>query len=309
LQIPAGITDYLVVDGNYTPLIALPIGNNATGRFSVWVNNSGGFDTTIASLNTDLPTNTVVPSGQGRSIHFEWSNGLWRWVYAPEKTEVIRSYSYIDPNPSPAVWTNLLTNVPANSATIAQGVTNFETTDAAWTRTLTLPPVTATSVPITIRRLSAFDVAVAATNTDLQRNLEIVRDQVVRFYPGGDGKWHWIDPEINILQSKYKGRSIVAAGSATTAYTQAGQVWTIDRLVKCTSAGTITLTTPPAAISAEMVDHEIRIKTVGNWAGNTVITPAAGVLIEGLATYTIAKVAALQPSVTVIWDGTAWFVV
>jgi hypothetical protein len=310
IQVPAGITDYQVVDGNYQPLIALPATNNATGRFSVWVNNSGGFDTTIASTNTDLPQDTLIPSGQGRSMHFEWSNGLWRWVYAPEKTEVVKAYSYIDPNPSPAVWTTILTNTPVNSATIAQGVTNFDVNNAAYAALITLPPVTPTSVPVTIRRSSAFGVAVAATNTDLQRNLDLTDfGQVVRFYPGGDGKWHWIDPEINILQSKFRGRSIVAAGSATIAYTQAGQVWTIDRLVKCTSAGVITLTTPPAAISGEMVDYEMRIKTVGNWAGTTVITPAAGVLIEGLATYTINKVAGLQPSITVVWDGSAWFVV
>jgi hypothetical protein len=83
-QIPANASSWLVLDANYVALVALPIGNTASGRFSVYVFNSAGFDTTISSQNTDLPRDTVVPAGAGRSMHFEWSDGLWRWVESPE---------------------------------------------------------------------------------------------------------------------------------------------------------------------------------------------------------------------------------
>jgi hypothetical protein len=83
-QIPGNATSWLVTDGNYNQLIALPIGPTVTGRFSVYPNNSPGFDTIISTAGTNLPRNTTVPSGQGRSMHFEWSDGKWRWVPAPE---------------------------------------------------------------------------------------------------------------------------------------------------------------------------------------------------------------------------------
>jgi hypothetical protein len=82
-QIPAGSTSWLVTDGNYTPLIKLPAGNNATGRYSVYAANSASFDTYIDRSGTDLPVNTRVYA-PAQSIHFEWSNGLWRWCPAPE---------------------------------------------------------------------------------------------------------------------------------------------------------------------------------------------------------------------------------
>jgi hypothetical protein len=86
LQIPANFTSWLVTDGNYTPFVALPIANTVSGRFSVYVFNSAGFNTTISSVGTDLPANAVIPSGQARSMHFEWSDGKWRWVPSPEPT-------------------------------------------------------------------------------------------------------------------------------------------------------------------------------------------------------------------------------
>jgi hypothetical protein len=83
-QIPANATSWLVVDGNYVGFVALPIAKTISGRFSVYVFNSAGFDTTISTQNTDLPRDTSLSSGQGRSMHFEWSNGLWRWIRSPE---------------------------------------------------------------------------------------------------------------------------------------------------------------------------------------------------------------------------------
>jgi hypothetical protein len=82
-QIPNGSTAFASFDGNYQPLVKLPIANNATGRYSVYANNSGGFPLTIDRSGTDLPANAKV-TGYTESMHFEWSAGLWRWVPAPE---------------------------------------------------------------------------------------------------------------------------------------------------------------------------------------------------------------------------------
>jgi hypothetical protein len=81
-QIPSTATSFAAFDGNYVGLVALPATNNATGRFSVYTANSANFPTPVSTLNTDLPQTTIVTFPQ--SLHFEWSGGLWRWVYAPE---------------------------------------------------------------------------------------------------------------------------------------------------------------------------------------------------------------------------------
>jgi hypothetical protein len=83
-QIPAGVTSYRVLDANYTPYIALPIAKTTTGRFSIHIDNASGYNTKIAKTTTDLPSDHTIVAGSGFSIHFEWSNGAWRWVYAPE---------------------------------------------------------------------------------------------------------------------------------------------------------------------------------------------------------------------------------
>jgi hypothetical protein len=82
-QIPAGVTNWVAVDGNYVATIKLPTTNNATGRFSVYASNSASFDTIIEKSGTDLPFTAWIQSPL-QSMHFEWANGLWRWVPAPE---------------------------------------------------------------------------------------------------------------------------------------------------------------------------------------------------------------------------------
>jgi hypothetical protein len=91
-QIPVNATSWLVIDGNYTPLVALPVGNTVSGRFSVYVNNSSGFPTTVSTANTDLPRDIVISSGTGLSMHFQWSDGRWRWVPAPEPSSATIKY-------------------------------------------------------------------------------------------------------------------------------------------------------------------------------------------------------------------------
>lgn len=82
-QIPAGVTNWVAADGNYTATIKLPTTNNATGRFSVYASNAASFDTIIEKAGTDLPFTAWIQSPL-QSMHFEWANGLWRWVPAPE---------------------------------------------------------------------------------------------------------------------------------------------------------------------------------------------------------------------------------
>jgi hypothetical protein len=82
-QVPA-IENYVVVDGNYTANIITPASKTPSGYFSVWVNNSAGFNTTIQpNPSNDLSQPLVVLSGQGRSVHFLWSNGRWVWIPRP----------------------------------------------------------------------------------------------------------------------------------------------------------------------------------------------------------------------------------
>jgi hypothetical protein len=82
-QIPAGYTAWTVADGNYTPYAKLPLANTTTGRFSFYAANSAGFESTIAKEGTDLPADAWIQS-PSQSMHFEWSNGLWRWRPSPE---------------------------------------------------------------------------------------------------------------------------------------------------------------------------------------------------------------------------------
>jgi hypothetical protein len=84
LQIPDTSTSWAALDSNYTPIIALPINANSTGRYSVYAANTGGvFPTTIVVAGTDLPSDTVITSGRNLSMHFYWANGLWRWTPVP----------------------------------------------------------------------------------------------------------------------------------------------------------------------------------------------------------------------------------
>jgi hypothetical protein len=72
------------LDGNYTGTITLNPNPTVT-NVSIWADNSAGFQTSITPTNTDLPYTVNMPSGQGNSIHFEWSDGLWRWRKTPVK--------------------------------------------------------------------------------------------------------------------------------------------------------------------------------------------------------------------------------
>jgi hypothetical protein len=91
-QIPAGTTAWVSLDSNISQFVALPASNNATGRFSLYASNSAGFPTTISFANTDLPRDFIVNSGLGLSMHFEWSDGLWRWVPSPEPSSAAIKY-------------------------------------------------------------------------------------------------------------------------------------------------------------------------------------------------------------------------
>jgi hypothetical protein len=86
----ASTTHYNVIDGNYAGNVQLNP-NPTANTFSLWTNNSAGFNTTIRKENTDLPHDVVVVSGSGRSIHFVWHNGLWRWNPKPEYTPISRA--------------------------------------------------------------------------------------------------------------------------------------------------------------------------------------------------------------------------
>jgi hypothetical protein len=75
------------LDGNYSPTVTLNPAPTAL-TLSVHADNSAGFPTTILAVNTDLPHTVVMPSGLGLSMHFVWSDGLWRWVHAPEAPQI-----------------------------------------------------------------------------------------------------------------------------------------------------------------------------------------------------------------------------
>jgi hypothetical protein len=87
--------------------------------------------------------------------------------------------------------------------------------------------------------------------------------------------------------------------------TVVGQTTTYVALVIVGAAGT-NITLP--AIASYPLLTPLRIKTVGGWTGSVVVTPASG-LIDAFASFTINKTAALRPSITVVHDGTNWYVV
>jgi hypothetical protein len=219
-------------DSNYVPLIRLPATNNATGRFSVYCNS--GLGTTIDYTNTDLPQNAPLAQ-YGESMHFEWSAGLWRWVYAPEANPTMPMYSYKNPNALPATTITPLTNTPANSGLIVSGTQAFRTLDNAYVPVVTLPPVDAAAVPIVIQRNSAFPVTVAADNTDMPTGLVLGVGEAGRFVPSTvDNKWHWIPAEIN--PPAVAGPTGSATVSATGLLTMGGQ--TIQLIKPVSSLGT-----------------------------------------------------------------------
>jgi hypothetical protein len=79
----AATTHYQVLNGDYAGNVVLNSSPTAT-TFSLWANNAAGFNTVVRKENTDLPHDVTIVSGSGRSIHFSWHNGLWRWTPNPE---------------------------------------------------------------------------------------------------------------------------------------------------------------------------------------------------------------------------------
>jgi hypothetical protein len=312
--IPAGSTVWGAFDGNYTPLVQLPATNNATGRFSVYANNSGSFPTTVSPVNTDLPTEILV-RGYTQSLHFEWSNGLWHWVPAPEAAKSATEYSYPDPNPKPTTGVvTPLTNVPVSSGNIVQGTKYFETLDGNWVSPIVLPVVTSASVPITIRRASGVGVTISSANTTMPKDLALASDHVGRFVPVGDGLWHWIDGEINsseksyIIVEKYKsvGADYTIPNPVLTT-TPAGDTYTIETLIEVTSLSKkVTLPVLPA--TDQFIGVEFDIKASGTWVGNTTIVAATGT-IDGAPNYIMAKTATTQPSTSIRWTGSKWLII
>ena len=75
------------------------------------------------------------------------------------------------------------------------------------------------------------------------------------------------------------------------------------KLATLAAAGTVTL--PPIAGYPKLT--ELHVKAVGTWVG--AMNVASADLIDGLATYPVAKTATRQPSITVMHNGTTWFVV
>jgi hypothetical protein len=194
-QVAPGATVFQTRDGDYTPLIKLPLTNNATGRFSVYCNS--GVGTQIDWRGTDLPQNAPL-AAYGESMHFEWSNGLWRWVYAPEANPTMPMYSYKNPNPLPVSAITPNTNTPSGSGKIVNGTAAFLVLDGNYVPLVTLPAVTAASVPIVIQRSSAFPVAISSLNTDMPTNLNLGAIEAGRFFPStADNKWHWVGAEMN----------------------------------------------------------------------------------------------------------------
>jgi hypothetical protein len=225
-QVPPAATVFQTRDGNYVPIIKLPLTNNATGRFSVYCNS--GLGTQIDWTGTDLPQNAPLAQ-YGESMHFEWSAGLWRWVYAPEANPTMDMYSYKNPNPlaTPTITPN--TNTPAGSGLIVSGTKAFQVVDGNYVPVVTLPPVDASAVPIVIQRNSAFPVTVAPNNTDMPTGLILGAGEAGRFVPSTqDNKWHWIPAEINPAAP-----SGAATVSPTGLLTMGGQT---IQLVKPTSS-------------------------------------------------------------------------
>jgi hypothetical protein len=115
-----------------------------------------------------------------------------------------RFHSYRDPAPFNAGATIIRpsTNVAAggNATTIAPGVEAFEVIDGDWVPTINLPPITAASKIITIRRGSTNDFNIGTPNTDLDFALNIFPGDIVRFSPSGGGSgvaaaWRWMDAD------------------------------------------------------------------------------------------------------------------
>jgi hypothetical protein len=251
-QIPAGVTDFLVRNSNYVGAIALPLQNTATGRFSVWVQNeaNGTFPTPVSPTGTDLPQTVTIADNQNLSMHFEWSNGLWRWVYAPEPPRLdLMPYSYKNPNSLPATVLTPNTNTPAGSGVVPNGTAAFVTTDSNYVGTVTLPPVDATSVPVVVTRQSAFPVTVLAANTTMPSNLALGPLESGRFIPSlSDNKWHWIPAEIN--------------PPATAAATTNVDTWTQGGGLVSTVNGVATTVAIPAGVPTQMLGYDAAGKPV-----------------------------------------------
>jgi hypothetical protein len=85
-------------------------------------------------------------------------------------------------------------------------------------------------------------------------------------------------------------------------------VYSVVSLIEVTAAATITLSAPPATISAAMIGVEIDIKATGVWIGNATIAAAA--TIDGAASFVMPKTSATRfPSISVRWTGAKWLVV
>lgn len=120
--IPNTATAFTTLDGNFVNPVTLPAAKNATGRFSVYC--SSAFNLGVNVANTDLPSLTNLSSGE--SLHFEWSNGLWRWVPSPEvPVAVSATTNTLTANQATgfvSVVNGVTSTLPVATGTVAQSI-------------------------------------------------------------------------------------------------------------------------------------------------------------------------------------------
>jgi hypothetical protein len=83
--INADVEVFQTLDGNFqSPLTLNP--NPTVTSLSIYADNAATFPLVILPTNTDLPYQ-IQNVATGQSLHFEWSDGLWRWRPTPVKAK------------------------------------------------------------------------------------------------------------------------------------------------------------------------------------------------------------------------------
>jgi hypothetical protein len=295
-QIPDGYLGYSVADGNYTPLIALPIGTTPTGWFSVWIgNNAAGFPTQIASTGTDLPATTTYNTVS--SIHFKRVGAIWEWRSAPEP--ILSKHVAASGFPAPANTPTYNSLIAAGATApvgalpfqVPNGVSSFVAADGNFTPFIKLPllPTALGTFVVYTQNSPGPLTKIDRTGTDFLTH---------RSYQGGAGlavffewdgtKWVWVPyPKSSAISGSTR---VKTRGTYAAPLTGAVTLQPDDYLLYLAPSATLTL-------GAATFEREIKFKKPG--AGSaTLIGP-----IDGVAN---AVISGIDEAGTLTGDGATW---
>ncbi|MGL4300209.1 MAG: hypothetical protein ACRCW4_14155 [Candidatus Neomicrothrix subdominans] len=311
---PPAIENYVVADGNYTPGITTPAGPTPSGYWTVWANNTVGFNTHIYPDPSNELAHRVSLPGGGVSMTFVWSGGQWVWQERP-------------PTFNAARLTRAQLLALRNAGTLDPAM-HYIVTDFAQGRFLAgtellVHAVSATEISEVVMLNSLFDNEAWFARWDADNNNLIeVRDNrnnVVRSDVNGRvAAWDWGNPVIldntsdgaNIVFTYGSSRSMIRNYFGPSAVvTLTG--WAGGQMADSVIRGPLNLTNANVNITQDTIDDPgssvnmightgggtlaraaVQAGGVINWSGSTVSHNATNVIVSTGAAFNSVNVVA-----------------